>query len=249
MSLCFTSEMVTDCVLGLSAGSFTDKPTPIMQYVKELFNQPWTFLLFFIITSTFPILRKVIKLRFIPPHVEKFFIDLMGKAVEVRRGQLATGKQFERTDFLDYILQLADKRSMDNRQLLAYTMTFLLDGFETTAAVLAHLLLLLGRDQEAQQRLREEIQEHLQDGIIAFDKLADLPYLDACLQGELVQPLIETSNLIFSPPFAPQKPSASSRPPSCRTSCALRTSSCPTRMGPTSWWRRAPLWLCLTLLS
>ncbi|KAH8265555.1 hypothetical protein KR038_010484 [Drosophila bunnanda] len=182
MSLCFTTETVTDCVLGLSAQSFSDKPSPIMKYINDLFNQPWTFMIFFILTSTFPILSKVIKLRFVPPHVEKFFIGVMGTAVEARRAQLASGKQFERTDFLDYILQLADKRSLDTRNLLAHTMTFLLDGFETTATVLSHMLLLLGRDQEVQQRLREEIQEHLKNGIIDFDKLNDLPYLDACLQ-------------------------------------------------------------------
>ena len=42
-------------------------------------------------------------------------------------------------------------------QLLAYSMTFLLDGFETTATVLAHTLLNLGRNKEAQNLLREEI--------------------------------------------------------------------------------------------
>jgi len=176
--------MVTDCVLGLSAESFSDKPTPIMASIKDLFNQPWTFVLFFVLTSTFPSLSHLIKLRFVPLPVERFFVDLMGNAVEARRAQQSAGKQFERSDFLDYILQLGEKRKLDNRQLLAYSMTFLLDGFETTATVLAHMLLNLGRNGEAQELLREEIRAHLQDGIINFEKLNDLPYLDACLQGE-----------------------------------------------------------------
>ncbi|XP_017068045.2 LOW QUALITY PROTEIN: probable cytochrome P450 28a5 [Drosophila eugracilis] len=182
MSLAFTSEMVTDCVLGLKAESFSDKPTPIMQNIKDLFNQPWTFVLFFILTTTFPSLSHLIKLRFVPLHVERFFVDLMGSAVEARRAQLASGKQFERSDFLDYILQLGEKRNLDNRQLLAYSMTFLLDGFETTAAVLAHMLLNLGRNPKAQETLRQELRAHLKNGIINFDNLNDLPYLDACLQ-------------------------------------------------------------------
>lgn len=185
MSLCFTTEMVTDCVLGLGAESFSDKPTPIMSKINDLFNQPWTFVLFFILTSSFPSLSHLIKLRFVPVDVERFFVDLMGSAVEARRAQLAAGKQFERSDFLDYILQLGEKRNLDNRQLLAYSMTFLLDGFETTATVLAHILLNLGRNKEAQNLLREEIRSHLQDGTIAFEKLSDLPYLDACVQGKL----------------------------------------------------------------
>ncbi|XP_044248933.1 probable cytochrome P450 28a5 [Drosophila takahashii] len=182
MSLCFTTEVVTDCVLGLSAESFSDKPTPIVSNIKELFNQPWTFVLFFVLTSTFPSLSHLIKIRFIPLKVERFLIDLMGSAVAARRAQLTGEKQFERSDFLDYVLQLGEKRKLDNRQLLAYSMTFLLDGFETTSTVLAHMLLNLGRNGRAQELLRQEINAHLENGLINFEKLNDLPYLDACLQ-------------------------------------------------------------------
>jgi len=66
-------------------------------------------------------------------------------------------------------------------------MTFLIDGFETTASVLAHTLLCLGRDAKAQQRLREEIQANLNDkGFVDFEKIHDLPILDACIQGKLL---------------------------------------------------------------
>ncbi|XP_026847098.1 probable cytochrome P450 28a5 [Drosophila persimilis] len=196
MSLCFTSEMVTDCVLGLSAESFSDNPTPIMGHIKDLFSQSWTFLIYFVIISTFPSLIHLIKLRFVPPKVERFFIELMENAVKARRAQLVAGKQFERTDFLDYILQMAEKRSLDTRQLLAHTMTFLLDGFETTATVLAHMLLLLGREPEAQKRLREEILAHVKDGIVSFEKLNELPFLDACVQETI---------RIFPPAFMSNK--------------------------------------------
>ncbi|XP_016961702.1 probable cytochrome P450 28a5 [Drosophila biarmipes] len=197
MSLCFTSETVTDCVLGLSAESFSDKPTPILANTKDLFNQPLTFVLFFMLTSTFPSLSNLLKLRFIPLKVERFFLDLMASAVEARRAQQsAGGEHFERSDFLDYILQLGERQQLDNRQLLAYSMTFLLDGFETTATVLAHMLLNLGRNARAQELLREEIRAHLQDGFVDFDKLNNLPYLDACLQ--------ETIRL-FPPAFTSNK--------------------------------------------
>ncbi|XP_016986200.1 probable cytochrome P450 28a5 [Drosophila rhopaloa] len=184
LSLCFTSEMVTDCVLGLSADSFTDKPTPILANIKDLFNPPWTFSMLFALVSTFPSLSNLVKLRFIPQHVERFFIDLMGTAVQTRKSQLATG-QFQRSDFLDYLMQLGEKRNLDIPHLLGNTMIFLLDGFETIAGVLSHMLLLLGRDEVVQQRLREEIQAHLQDGIIPYDKLNELPYLDACMHESI----------------------------------------------------------------
>lgn len=177
--------MVTDCVLGLKAESFTENPTPIMSHIKDLFNQPWTFVLYFVLISTFPILQNVLKVRFVPQATERFFVDLMENAVKARRQQMSANKKFERVDFLDYILQLASKRNLDGRQLTAYSMTFLLDGFETTASVLSHLLLFLGRDAQVQQKLRDEVSSNLNaDGFIDFDKLNELPYLDACIQGE-----------------------------------------------------------------
>ncbi|KAH8311899.1 hypothetical protein KR044_008518 [Drosophila immigrans] len=182
LSLCFTTEMVTDCVLGLSAQSFTDNPTPIMDKIKNLFDQSWVFVINTVIYSLFPAIRHIRRLRFIPEHVEKFFVNLMQSAIDVREQQLAVGHQFERVDFLDYILQLAKKHSLNTRQLTACTMTFLIDGFDTTASALAHALLFLGRDHKIQQRLREEIKANLNDqGYVDFDKLHDLPFLDACL--------------------------------------------------------------------
>lgn len=201
MCLRFTTEMVTDCVLGLKAESFTDNPTPIMAHIKDLFNQPWNFVLYFLMISTFPILQSLIKLRFVPLATERFFVDLMDNAVKARRSQMSADKKFERMDFLDYILQLANKRNLEGRQLAAYSMTFLLDGFETTAGVLSHLLLLLGRDPKVQQKLRDEVSSNLNaDGFIEFDKLNELPYLDACIQGELqVKKAFETgSQLLLS---------------------------------------------------
>ncbi|EDW03071.1 probable cytochrome P450 28a5 [Drosophila grimshawi] len=208
MSLRFTSEMVTDCVLGLKAESFSEKPTPILASIKNLFQQPYTLMLYFVLVSTFPSLLRFFKLRFVPLPIERFFVDLMQNAVDARRAQLAAGKQFERIDFLDYILQLADKRNLNTRQLTAHTMTFLLDGFETTATVLSHLLLLLGRDEEVQQRLLNEVQAHLNEqGVIDFEKLNELPFLDACVQEtlRLFPPAFMSSKLCTEPIELPNR--------------------------------------------
>lgn len=124
-------------------------------------------------------------MHFVPIKQERFFINLMKNAVSSRRLQMSVGKKIERNDFLDYLLQLAEKRILDTRQLTAYSMTFQLDGFATTAGVLTNLFLFLGRDQKVQQKLRDEVTANLNaDGVIEFDKLNELPYLDACIHGE-----------------------------------------------------------------
>lgn len=179
--------MVTDCVLGLSAQSFTDNPTPVMDKIKSLFDQSWGFVMRFVLFSMFPMLLRIRKLRFIPEHVEKFFFNFMQSAIDAREAQLSSGKNFERVDFLDFILQLAKKQNLNTSELTARSMTFLIDGFETTASVLANTLLFLGRDAKIQQRLREEIQANLNaEGFIDFDKIHELRFLDACIQGKLL---------------------------------------------------------------
>ncbi|KAL7740699.1 hypothetical protein ACLKA6_000065 [Drosophila palustris] len=185
MSLRFTSEVVTDCVLGLKAESFSDRPAPITNHIQSFF-----------------------KLRVVPIKTEEFFIDLMQNAINARRAQLAASQKFERVDFLDYILQLAKKRNLDKRQVTAHTMTFLLDGFETTAGVLSHLLLLLGRDQQVQERLREEIKSYINDqGIIEFNKLNELPFLEACMLESirLFPPVFMSNKLCTEPIELPNK--------------------------------------------
>ncbi|KAH8408011.1 hypothetical protein KR222_010714 [Zaprionus bogoriensis] len=201
ISLRFTTEAVTDCVLGLGAQSFTDNPTPVIEKITSLFDQSWTFLVNFALVSLFPILLKIKKLRFVPKHAEDFFVELMQTAIDARQNQMKVGKTFERVDFLDYILQLAEKRNLNTRQLTAFSMTFLIDGFDTTATVLAHTLLLLGRHSEvAQKRLRHEILAHLNDeGFVDFDQLNDLPFLEACVQESLrLFPPLSFSNKICS---------------------------------------------------
>lgn len=57
---------------------------------------------------------------------------------------------------------------------------------DTTAHVLARLFHLLAQHQEAQDRLRAELKEISPDGTdIPYDKLVNMPYLDAVLRETL----------------------------------------------------------------
>ncbi|TDG43570.1 hypothetical protein AWZ03_009998 [Drosophila navojoa] len=199
--------MVTDCVLGLKAESFTDEPSPIMGYIKAILHMPWPSIIYLMIANFLPSIRLFYKMRLIPLPMEHYFVNLMQTAIDARQQQLAVGKQFDRGDFLDYILQLGSKKNLDTRQLTAHIMTFLLDGFETTATVLSQVLLLLGRDEQVQQRLREEIEAHLSDkGIIEFERLNELPFLDACIHETLrLFPLFVARKLCTEPIELPNK--------------------------------------------
>lgn len=135
--------MVTDCVLGLSAESFSEEPMPSLEMIKSMFEQPFLTIFFTLFFDFLPSLTRRLKLRFTPKKTEDYFVKLMQDAIDLRKKQNSEGINLDRNDFLNYLLQLRSKKHLSLRQITAHTMTFLFDGFETTASVLAHCLLLV----------------------------------------------------------------------------------------------------------
>ncbi|KAH8395451.1 hypothetical protein KR215_006033 [Drosophila sulfurigaster] len=178
LCLCYTTEVVADCVLGISSGSFSDNPTPLVGMIKRVFEHSFGFIFFNTLASLFPLIRKFYCVPFFTKDVENFFFDIMQKAINLRR---ENNEHRNRADFLNYMLQLQEKKGLDTMMLTSHTMTFLTDGFETTALVLSHTLLQLARNPEAQRLLREEVAT----GELSFDQLSELPYLDACISETL----------------------------------------------------------------
>ncbi|XP_017130362.2 uncharacterized protein LOC108148033 [Drosophila elegans] len=188
LCLCYTTEVVSDCVLGISAQSFTDNPTPLVGMIKRVFEQSFGFIFYMVVANLWPPIRKIYSVGLFAKDVEEFFYDIMRKCIEMRRDNPVQ----QRDDFLNYMLQLQDKKGLDTLELTSHTMTFLTDGFETTSQVLSHALLLLGRNPEMQNKLRKEIGTEE----LTFEQLSELPYLEACIHETL---------RLFSPMLAARK--------------------------------------------
>ncbi|XP_065365375.1 cytochrome P450 3A24-like [Calliphora vicina] len=184
LSLRFTCEVVSDCVLGLQANSFSDKSAPIFDNAKKLFEQSFVLIIYMTLAGLIPALTKIKKLRFVPKKIEDFFVDLMQSSITLRKSQKEKGVNEDRVDFMNYMLQLQEKKNLTIPQVTAHTMTYLVDGFETTASVLSHCLLLLGRHADKQDKLRKEILEKLGHDN-EFDSIIGLEYLDACIHETL----------------------------------------------------------------
>lgn len=143
LSLRFTSEVVTDCVLGLQTQSFSSKSSPIKDMIMKIFEQNWIFIVYTLVLGLFPSISNWYKIRFFPKQCEEFFLKVVQDAINLRKEQLAKGINANRIDFLNYMLQLQEKKNLPTMDLTAHTMTFLSDGFETTTAVLSHTLLFV----------------------------------------------------------------------------------------------------------
>ncbi|XP_037707984.1 probable cytochrome P450 28d1 [Drosophila subpulchrella] len=189
----YTTEVVSDCVLGISAQSFTDNPTPLVGMIKRVFEQSFGFILYTVVANLWPPIRNFYSVSLFAKDVEEFFYDIMRKCIQMRR----ENPEQQRDDFLNYMLQLQEKKGLDAVELTSHTMTFLTDGFETTAQVLTHALLLLGRNPEEQRKLREEVGT----AELSFEQLSELPFLEACIHEtlRLFSPLMAARKVVTEP--------------------------------------------------
>jgi len=70
-------------------------------------------------------------------------------------------------------------------ELAAQATVFFLAGFETSSTVLSYALLELAANPDVQRKAQLEIDEAMSEnnGVVSYDTLKDMKYLDWILQG------------------------------------------------------------------
>lgn len=127
--------------------------------------------------SVFPYIFQFYDLPFVHKDITQFFVDLTDKAIELRKSN-----GIQREDYLNFLLQMQDRKGLNLDDMTAHTITFFLDGYETSSIILSHALYQLAKTPKVQQRLRDDI--NIYDGHIDYDIVSDMPYLDQVLNGK-----------------------------------------------------------------
>ncbi|XP_073848926.1 probable cytochrome P450 28d1 isoform X2 [Musca autumnalis] len=185
VSLRYTAEIVADVVWGIEAENFKEtsyeqKPT-FFDMSKRMIAQTFKAFKYFFVIGIFPAVRHFIYVRFFPKETDCFFLRLTESALQSRKSTSS------RNDFLQHMLDLQCKKGLNDVEILAHQLTFHFDGFETSATLISHSLLLLARNREKQQKLRKEIQDHMaaNKNDLGFNDLMKLPYLEQCVAETL----------------------------------------------------------------
>ncbi|XP_023294723.2 probable cytochrome P450 28d1 isoform X1 [Lucilia cuprina] len=190
VALKYTGDVVADVVWGIDAENLSttkdvsQKKSSIFNMSKTMIAQNFHAFNYYFIARIFPIIRRFYYVRFFPEITDRYFTKLSRSAVELRQAQENNSRQ----DFLQYIVDFKEKKNISDTQITAHNLTFLFDGFETSATLISHCLLLLARYPLAQQKLRQEIQQHHHltlNSTLNFDDLVKLPYLEQCVAETL----------------------------------------------------------------
>ena len=146
---------------------------------SKIFGTTTPFLVYMSLTAVFPFIRKFYRMTMVTKDVEQFFTDLMRQSIQLREE-----KQTQRDDFLNFLMELKKKKNLSELEMAANTITFFLDGFETSSVVISNVLHQLAQHPECQNRLRKEIHTFINgNGPISAENINDIEYLDNVFNG------------------------------------------------------------------
>jgi cytochrome P450 len=93
----------------------------------------------------------------------------------------------DRGDLLSMMVFAQDEegKGMNNTELRDQAMTLIFAGHETTAMALSWMAYLMGQHQDVVQKMRDEIQEAVGDGILSVSDLPKLPYLEMVVKESM----------------------------------------------------------------
>uniref|UniRef100_A0A182JVP2 Cytochrome P450 n=1 Tax=Anopheles christyi TaxID=43041 RepID=A0A182JVP2_9DIPT len=171
----YTTDVVASCIFAIDAQSFVKENPEIRLMGKRIMNFNFVVQLALLVTTFFPSVKKFYKFTFIPKDTEQFFIRIMQDAISYRKKN-----KINRTDFLDHLLQLQDRKQITDIDIAGHGVSFFADGFETSSIVLTYCLFDLAKHTAIQQELRDEIvkAKELGGGTMPYEQLVEMALLE-----------------------------------------------------------------------
>ncbi|XP_024080838.1 probable cytochrome P450 6a14 isoform X2 [Cimex lectularius] len=200
----FSMDVIGNFAFGFNPGTLADPKSEFRTMGKNAFEFTAFQFLKFIIIFNFPNLAKKLGLSFNNKKVQDYFVNIIKETIDHR-----VGKNFRRNDFLDLMLQLREKGSVEittkdpsddyldignntyttekfevtDNLMVGQAFIFLTAGFETTAAIMDLVCYEFSKNPEIQERARNEVIERVRHhGKLSFDSVKDMTYLDMCLK-------------------------------------------------------------------
>lgn len=175
----YSTDVVSSVIYGIDSRSFEKTEScQIRENGSSIFESSSTIVIYFTLVSIFPFIKKLYKV--VPKSVEQFFQNLLNDAIKIRKES-----KIQREDFLSYLLDLKEKKNLSKMDMAAHTITFFLDGFETSTAAITYALYHLANNPETQSKLRAEINECVRvNGEPSYESILEMKYLDQVFNGK-----------------------------------------------------------------
>ncbi|KAL0853171.1 hypothetical protein ABMA27_012929 [Loxostege sticticalis] len=200
----YTIESIGSCAFGCETNSMQKdcKENPFIHVGNQILDSSTYRGLKWIARAMWPSVFYKFGFKTFAPDINTFFFDLTTNIFKARNYEPTT-----RNDFIDCILNLkkngyitGDKVSnsktggndkvvmeVDDDLLVGMCIVFFAAGFETSSTTMSFTLYELAKDQAAQKRVQEEIDEYLKarGNKLKYDCVSSLPFTEACVDETL----------------------------------------------------------------
>ena len=169
--------MVSSTIYGLDAQEFKKGKSQIREMGSTIVTE--SIVRYMNIANVFPFVKYFYKMKLTSNSVEHFFIRLLDDAIKLRKD-----RKIYRDDFLNFLLELEQKKDISHMDMAGHTLTFFVDGFETSSGAIAYILYELAKHPQIQTQLRNEVRKFITEhSEINADNINDIQYLDQVFYG------------------------------------------------------------------
>ncbi|KAF7281447.1 hypothetical protein GWI33_004772 [Rhynchophorus ferrugineus] len=186
----FATDVITSSAFGIETDALTNDENEFRRYGKTMFRRSILYMLLF---NTVPSwILGPMGFKFAPTDLDRFFSQTVLDTIQYREKN-----NVSRKDFMHLLLQLKNgnagtessaksSKTLTDDEIIAQCFGFFVAGFETSSTTITFALLELAGNRDIQARLRKEIVEGLEqnDGVITYEAMMGMKYLDMVVNGK-----------------------------------------------------------------
>ncbi|XP_060824009.1 uncharacterized protein LOC132911409 [Bombus pascuorum] len=184
----FTTDVIGSCAFGIEMSSLSDEDSKFRKIGRQIFATNLENAIRLKIKLYMPKLYDL--LGYIVPDrkLAPFFTKLVTDTMKYRKGH-----NIYRPDFIHMLMELKEHPEklgdikLTDSLLTAQAFVFFAAGFETSSSAMSNALYELALNQEIQDKLRQEIREHLakHNGELQYEHVKNMEYLEKVFKETL----------------------------------------------------------------
>ncbi|XP_029170217.1 cytochrome P450 9e2-like [Nylanderia fulva] len=185
----YTTDVIATSAFGISVNSMKDQTNEFYMRgieTSQAFNGVLA-MFKFMIMAAFPRIARWLGLSgFVSPSTSEFFKRIVGETIKTREEQ-----GIVRPDMIHLLMQARDKTGdnspkMTLEDIVSQAFIFFIAGFETSSVLMCFVAHELAVNQDIQDRLREEVLQHLDEGNdVSYESLSKMTYMDMVISEAL----------------------------------------------------------------
>ncbi|XP_057322620.1 cytochrome P450 9e2-like [Microplitis mediator] len=212
----YTNDTIATCAFGVSVDSMNNPDNDFYVFGKKGTSFVGIKALKFFISSSFPKLAKLFRVKVIEREVEKFFYDLVRDTIATR-----DAKGIYRPDMIQLMMEARGNNpgsktpELSIESMTSQAFVFFFGGFDSTSTLMCFAAHEIASHPEIQEKLQKEIDQVLEkcDGDPTYEAINSMIYLDAVVNEALrkypIQVAIDrvcTKNFELPPTLPGSKP-------------------------------------------